>query len=62
MQSRRRRRIARAAWHMLRFTLRIYDTIFRAFRVCILMELEVYLPTLLLLLWSLWMNILLVLF
>lgn len=47
---------------MLRFTLRIYDTIFRAFRVCILMELEVYLPTLLLLLWSLWMNILLVLF
>lgn len=49
---------------MLRFTLRIYDTIFRAFRVCILMELEVYLPTLLLLLLlrSLWMNILLVLF
>lgn len=49
---------------MLRFTLRIYDTIFKALRVCILMELEVYLPTLLLLLLlrSLWMNILLVLF
>lgn len=49
---------------MLRFTLRIYDTIFRALRVCILTELEVYLPTLLflLLLRSLWMNILLVLF